>query len=128
MKSLEEDEQIEGQLSLDDWMQEIKHEKYGMQETKEFSMAELEKELEEREAQRQNYERLLEKQRELAKQKGEPFNEEEARRKAEEENNVQSAKTDLAIRTGKATAKTEAEVEDAREAAKLTAQIEERAC
>lgn len=126
-EELEEDEQIEGQLSLDDWMQEIKHEKYGMQETKEFSMAELEKELEEREAQRQNYERLLEKQRELAKQKGEPFNEEEARRKAEEENNVQSAKTDLAIRTGKATAKTEAEVEDAREAAKLTAQIEERA-
>lgn len=123
----EEDEQIAGQLSLGDWMEAIQEEKYGKQNTKEFSKAELEKMLEQRENQQEEYEKLLEKLKQQAEEKGELFNEEEARKHAEEQVIVQAAKTDLAIRTGKATAKIEADVENVREAAKLTAQIEERA-
>ena len=124
---IEEDEQIAGQLSLGDWMEAIQEEKYGKQNTKEFSKAELEKMLEQRENQQEEYEKLLEKLKQQAEEKGELFNEEEARKRAEEQVIVQAAKTDLAIRTGKATAKIEADVENVREAAKLTAQIEERA-
>lgn len=123
----EEDAQIEGQLSLADWVEAIQEEKYGKQNTKEFSKAELDKLLEEREYEKEEYERLLEKQKKLAEDNGEIFNEQLARKHAQDQVILQSAKNDLAIRTGKATAKIEAEVENIREAAKLTAQIKERA-
>lgn len=122
-----EDEQIEGQMSLGDWIEAIQEEKYGKQNTKEFSKAELERMLEERENEKAEYEKLLAKMKQQAEDKGEKFDEEEARRNAEQQVILQSVKTDLAIRTGKATAKIEAEVDNIREAAKLTAMIEERA-
>jgi len=123
---IDENEQVEGQLSLSDWIEAIQEEKYGKQNTKEFSKAELEKMLDQRENEKNDYEKLLAKQKQQAEANGELFNEEEARRHAEEQVNLQSAKNDLTMRTGKATAKLEALVENIREAARLTAQIEER--
>jgi len=123
---MEEDEQVEGQLSLTDWIEAIQEEKYGKQNTKEFSKAELEKMLEQRENEKDDYEKLLAKQKQQAEANGELFNEEEARRHAEELMILQSAKNDLTMRTGKATARLETAVEDFREAARLTAQIQER--
>lgn len=43
-----EDEQIEGQLSITDWIESVREEKYGKQDTREFSKAELERMLDER--------------------------------------------------------------------------------
>ena len=123
----EEDEQVEGQLSLTDWIEAIQEEKYGKQNTKEFSKADLEKMLEQRENEKGEYEKLLAKQKQQAEANGELFNEEAARKNAAEQVILQSAKNDLAMRTGKATAKIEAVVENIRETARLTAQIEERA-
>jgi len=123
----EEDEQVEGQLSLLDWIEAIQEEKYGKQNTKEFSKAELDSMLEQRENEKDEYEKLLAKQKQQAEANGELFNEDEARRHAEEQVILQSAKNNLTMRTGKATAKLEAEAENLREVARLTAQIEERA-
>lgn len=44
----EEDEQIEGQLSLADWMETVREQKYGNRDTKEYSKEELERMLDER--------------------------------------------------------------------------------
>ena len=57
------------------------------------------------------YERLMEEQKEIAKANGSEFNEEEARLKAREKMMLHAAKTDLAIRTGKATVKLEEAVD-----------------
>lgn len=121
------DEQIEGQMNLGDWMEAIQEEKYGKQNTKEFSKAELERLIEQQEKEKDEYEKLLAKMKKQAEDKGENFNETEARVDAEKQVMIQAVKTDLAIRTGKATAKLEAEVENAREAARITVMIEERA-
>lgn len=97
------EEQIEGQLSIEDWIEVIREEKYSKQQTKEFSRAELEKALEKREQEHLEYERL--------KAKVEEY-EDPVRKKREalERMILNSVKTDLAIRTGKATAKLENDV------------------
>lgn len=102
-----EDEQIEGQLSLQDWIEAVREKKYGNQDTREFSKAELDRMLDEKDEKSAAYERLIAEQKALAKAEGTEFNEEEARIKARTKMMIQAAKTDLAIRTGKATVKIE---------------------
>lgn len=102
-----EDEQIEGQLSIMDWMDSVKEEKYGKQHTKEFSRAELERILDEKDEKSAAYERIMAKQKADALEAGKAFDEETAKRNAEAAMILASAKTDLAIRTGKASAKLE---------------------
>lgn len=97
-----EDEQIEGQLSITDWMESVREEKYGKQDTKEFSKAELERMLDEKDEKSQAYERIIAKKKEEALNKGTEFDEAEAKRLAEAEVALDSAKRDLAMRTGKA--------------------------
>ena len=59
-----EDEQIEGQLSIMDWMESVREEKYGKQDTREFSKAELERMLDEKDEKSEAYERIIAKKKE----------------------------------------------------------------
>lgn len=97
-----EDEQIEGQLSITDWIESVREEKYGKQDTKEFSKAELERMLDEKDEKSQAYERIIARKKEEALNKGTEFDEAEAKRLAEAEVALDSARCDLAMRTGKA--------------------------
>ena len=54
-----EDEQIEGQLSIADWMETVREEKYGKQDTREFSKVELERMLDEKDEKSEAYELSL---------------------------------------------------------------------
>lgn len=118
------EEQIEGQLSIEDWIEAVREEKYSRQQTKEFSRAELERVLEKREQELEEYEKLKAK---LKEDEG------SARSNNDELKKVilNAVKTDLAIRTGKATAKLEEDVKKARldgkarrEAARIRAEQE----
>lgn len=97
-----EDEQIEGQLSITDWIESVREEKYGKQDTKEFSKAELERMLDEKDEKSKAYERIIARKKEEALNKGTEFDEAEAKRFAEAEVALDSARRDLAMRTGKA--------------------------
>lgn len=97
-----EDEQIEGQLSITDWIESVREEKYGKQDTKEFSKAELERMLDEKDEKSQAYERIIARKKEEALNKGTEFDEAEAKRLAKAEVALDSARRDLAMRTGKA--------------------------
>lgn len=123
----EEDEQIEGQLSLADWMETVREQKYGNRDTKEYSKEELERMLDEKDEKSAAYERLMEEQKEIAKANGSEFNEEEARLKAREKMMLHAAKTDLAIRTGKATVKLEEAADAMRSVAEQAADVQEEA-
>lgn len=123
----EEDEQIEGQLSLADWMETVREQKYGNRDTKEYSKEELERMLDEKDEKSAAYERLMEEQKEIAKANGSEFNEEEARLKAREKMMLHAAKTDLAIRTGKATVKLEEAVDAMRSMAEQSGDVQEEA-
>lgn len=112
-----EDEQIEGQLNIMDWMETVKEEKYGKQDTREFSRAEIERMLEEKEEKSAAYEELMKRQ---MLKKNEVKVESEI--KADYDAAVQAAKTDLAFRTGKATLKLEEMSEDMKVKAKLEKQ------
>lgn len=97
-----EDEQIEGQLSITDWIESVREEKYGKQDTREFSKAELERMLDEKDEKSKAYERIIARKKEEALNKGAEFDEAEAKRLAEAEVALDSARRDLAMRTGKA--------------------------
>ena len=97
-----EDEQIEGQLSITDWIESVREEKYGKQDTKEFSKAELERMLDEKDEKSKAYERIIARKKEEALNKGTEFDEAEAKRLAKAEVALDSARRDLAMRTGKA--------------------------
>ena len=99
---VEDDGQIEGQLSISDWMQTVREEKYGKQDTREFSKIELERMLDEKDEKSQAYERIIAKKKEEALKKGDKFDEAEAKRAAEAEVLLDSVKRDLSMRTGKA--------------------------
>lgn len=113
-----EDEQIEGQLSLADWIETVREEKYGKQNTREYSKAELDRLLDEKDEKSAAYERLVAEQKAIAKAQGTEFNEAEAKIKARTQMMLHAAKTDLAIRTGKATLKLEEAVMNLKEAAR----------
>ena len=110
----QEDDQIEGQMSLADWMEDIRQEKYGKQNTKEYSKEELEKMLDDKDEKSAAYEKLIMEN----KLKAADANKENSEVKARTKMMLHAAKTDLAIRTGKATLKLEEAVDGIREAAK----------
>lgn len=110
----QEDDQIEGQMSLADWMEDIRQEKYGKQNTKEYSKEELEKMLDDKDEKSAAYEKLIMEN----KLKAAGANKEDSEVEARTKMMLHAAKTDLAIRTGKATLKLEEAVDDIREAAK----------
>lgn len=98
-----EDDQIEGQLSLADWVETVREKKYGKQNTKEFSKAELDRMLDEKDEKSAAYEKLMNEQKVKAEASGEAFDELAARQNAQLQLMINAVKTDLAIRTGKAT-------------------------
>lgn len=104
-----EDEQIEGQLSLSDWIESVREEKYGKQDTREFSKVELERMLDEKDEKSAAYERIIAEKKAEAQSKGKEFDEKEAKRLAEASVILGDVKRDLAMRTGKAALKLEQE-------------------
>ena len=103
----EDDDQIEGQMDITEWMQSVREEKYGKQDTKEFSKSELERYLDEKDENSAAYEKLVEQKKAEALADGKEINKEEAKRAALAQMAVDSARMDLAIRTGKAAARLE---------------------
>ena len=103
----EDDDQIEGQMDITEWMQSVREEKYGKQDTKEFSKSELERYLDEKDEKSAAYEKLVEQKKAEALADGKVIDKEEAKRAALAQMAVDSARMDLAIRTGKAAARLE---------------------
>lgn len=124
-ESSEDDDQIEGQMDITEWMQSVKEEKYGKQDTKEFSKSELERYLDEKDEKSAAYEKLVEKKKAEALADGKEIDKEEAKRAALAQMAVDSARMDLAIRTGKAAARLEqaATVAESEVVPLVTAQI-----
>jgi hypothetical protein len=117
----DENEQIEGQLSIADWIETVREEKYGSQDTKEYSKSELNRILDQKEENSAAYEKMLEEKRQGKKASVEVS-------KGNTQEMLIEAKTDLAIRTGKASQKLEEAVEILKEAAaaaeEITASVE----
>ena len=103
----EDDDQIEGQMDITEWMQSVREEKYGKQDTEEFSKSELERYLDEKDEKSAAYEKLVEQKKAEALADGKEIDKEEAKRAALAQMAVDSARMDLAIRTGKAAARLE---------------------
>ena len=103
----EDDDQIEGQMDITEWMQSVREEKYGKQDTKEFSKSELERYLDEKDEKSAAYEKLVEQKKAEALADGKEIDNEDAKRAALAQMAVDSARMDLAIRTGKAAARLE---------------------
>lgn len=103
----EDDDQIEGQMDITEWMQSVREEKYGKQDTKDFSKSELERYLDEKDEKSAAYEKLVEQKKAEALADGKEIDKEEAKRAALAQMAVDSARMDLAIRTGKAAARLE---------------------
>ena len=103
----EDDDQIEGQMDITEWMQSVREEKYGKQDTKEFSKSELERYLDEKDEKSAAYEKLVEQKKAEALADGKEIDKEGAKRAALAQMSVDSARMDLAIRTGKAAARLE---------------------
>lgn len=103
----EDDDQIEGQMDIIEWMQSVREEKYGKQDTKEFSKSELERYLDEKDEKSAAYEKLVEQKKAEALADGKEIDKEGAKRAALAQMAVDSARMDLAIRTGKAAARLE---------------------
>lgn len=57
----DDDDQIEGQMDITEWMQSVREEKYGKQDTREFSKSELERYLDEKEEKSAAYEKMVER-------------------------------------------------------------------
>ena len=102
-----EDDQVEGQLTLAEWAETVREEKYGKQDTRQFSRAELERMLDEKDEKSEAYDKMMQQQREEARKAGRDFDETAARRNVEAAIALHAAQTDLQIRTGKATMKLE---------------------
>ena len=131
-----EDEQIEGQMSIADWIESVREEKYGGQNTKEYSKSELERLLDEKEENSAAYEKILEERKQAklaAKQVGaeSSANEANVEAAATSEGSIRDktqfmllgAKTDLAVRTGRASQKLEEAVSNLKDAAKEADEI-----
>ena len=116
-----DDDQIEGQMDITEWMQSVKEEKYGKQDTREFSKSELERYLDEKEEKSAAYEKMVERKKAEVLAAGKEIDKEEAKQVALAQMAVDSARMDLAIRTGKAAARLE------QEAAKAAAAVTKKA-
>ena len=120
-----DDDQIEGQMDITEWMQSVKEEKYGKQDTREFSKSELERYLDEKEEKSAAYEKMVERKKAEALAVGKEIDKEEAKRVALAQMAVDSARMDLAIRTGKAAARLEQEAAKTAEAVSEKAQVKD---
>ncbi len=120
-ETLDDDDQIEGQMDITEWMQSVREEKYGKQDTREFSKSELERYLDEKEEKSAAYEKMVERKKAEALVAGKEIDKEEAKQVALAQMAVDSARMDLAIRTGKAAARLE------QEAAKAAAAVTKKA-
>lgn len=120
-ETLDDDDQIEGQMDITEWMQSVREEKYGKQDTREFSKSELERYLDEKEEKSAAYEKMVERKKAEALVAGKEIDKEEAKQVALAQMAVDSARMDLAIRTGKASARLE------QEAAKAAAAVTKKA-
>lgn len=105
----DDDDQIEGQMDITEWMQSVREEKYGKQDTREFSKSELERYLDEKEEKSAAYEKMVERKKAEALAAGKEIDKAEAKQVALAQMAVDSARMDLAIRTGKAAARLEQE-------------------
>lgn len=94
-------------MDITEWMQSVREEKYGKQDTKEFSKSELERYLDEKDEKSAAYEKLVEQKKAEALADGKEIDKEGAKRAALAQMAVDSARMDLAIRTGKAAARLE---------------------
>ena len=120
-RTSDDDDQIEGQMDITEWMQSVREEKYGKQDTREFSKSELERYLDEKEEKSAAYEKMVERKKAEALVAGKEIDKEEAKQVALAQMAVDSARMDLAIRTGKAAARLE------QEAAKAAAAVTKKA-
>ena len=126
----DEDDQIEGQMSIADWMASVREEKYGSQNTKEYSKSELDRLLDEKEENSAAYEKILEE-RKKAKLAAKAGGAGSVGAAAASEDSIKDktqfmlmeAKTDLAVRTGKASQKLEEAVSNLKEAARAADEI-----
>ena len=126
----DEDDQIEGQMSIADWMASVREEKYGSQNTKEYSKSELDRLLDEKEENSAAYEKILEE-RKKAKLAAKAGGAGSVGVAAASEDSIKDktqfmlmeAKTDLAVRTGKASQKLEEAVSNLKEAARAADEI-----
>ena len=126
----DEDDQIEGQMSIADWMASVREEKYGSQNTKEYSKSELDRLLDEKEENSAAYEKILEE-RKKAKLAAKAGGAGSVGAAAASEDSIKDktqfmlmeAKTDLAVRTGKASQKLEEAVSNLKEAARAAGEI-----
>lgn len=126
----DEDDQIEGQMSIADWMASVREEKYGSQNTKEYSKSELDRLLDEKEENSAAYEKILEE-RKKAKLAAKAGGSGSVGAAAASEDSIKDktqfmlmeAKTDLAVRTGKASQKLEEAVSNLKEAARAADEI-----
>lgn len=109
LENSSDNEQIEGQMNLADWMESVREQKYGQQSTREFSKQELMRMLEEKDEKSAAYEMLMKKQKQKA-QNSADVDFDEAKKKEYIQMIVDSVKTDLAFRTGKATRSLEEEI------------------
>lgn len=109
LESYSDNEQIEGQMNLADWVESVREQKYGQQSTREFSKQELMRMLEEKDEKSAAYEMLMKKQKQEA-QNSKDIDLDEAKKKEYIQMIVDSVKTDLAFRTGKATRSLEEEI------------------
>ena len=117
----DDDDQIEGQMDITEWMQSVREEKYGKQDTREFSKSELVRYLDEKEEKSAAYEKMVVRKKAEALVAGKEIDKEEAKQVALAQMSVDSARMDLAIRTGKAAARLE------QEAAKAAAAVTKKA-
>ncbi|MCI8427997.1 MAG: hypothetical protein HFJ03_10815 [Lachnospira sp.] len=109
LEKTSDNEQIEGQMNLADWVESVREQKYGQQSTREFSKQELMRMLEEKDEKSAAYEMLMKKQKqENQNSTGVEFD--DAKKKEYMQMIVDSVKTDLAFRTGKATRSLEEEI------------------
>ena len=126
----DEDDQIEGQMSIADWMASVREEKYGSQNTKEYSKSELDRLLDEKEENSAAYEKILEE-RKKAKLAAKAGGAGSVGAAAASEDSIKDktqfmlmeAKTDLAVRTGKASQTLEEAVSNLKEAARAADEI-----
>lgn len=121
----DEEEQIEGQMNIAEWLENVREEKYGKQSTKQYSRSEVVRFLEDRDEKSAAYDKLIEEQKAAKVAAIAAENSTESQIKARTQMMLHAAKTDLAIRTGKATLKLEETVANLREAAAATKALNE---
>lgn len=107
-----DDDQIEGQMNLAEWLENVREEKYGKQDTKQYSRVEVARILEDKDEKSAAYDRIIEEKKAAKDASEKEENSLETKLKLSARTMVNAARMDLAIRTGKATLKLEEMFED----------------